>query len=204
MLDSKEDNGSPTADASDDWSKEAGFRIRRATSDDYESKEEDWRFEDDFVLRSDANGDPEEWLVVEHYRSAAQSEDARSVSRPQELGEHQSWAEQKARCIAAKIGLSGIAAEALALSAFVHDEGKRSLRWQRAFRAQCDAKIYGLAVPLAKTLGPIDQAILDGYRHEFGSLPYAEAQARIQGAAGRLARSRPASRLRASWAARGR
>ena len=180
MLDSKEDNGSPTADASDDWSKEAGFRIRRATSDDHESKEEDWRFEDDFVLRSDANGDPEEWLVVEHYRSAAQSEDARSVSRPQELGEHQSWAEQKARCIAAKIGLSGIAAEALALSAFVHDEGKRSLRWQRAFRAQRDAKIYDLAVPLAKTLGPIDQAILDGYRHEFGSLPYAEAQARFK------------------------
>ncbi|MGC1561186.1 MAG: hypothetical protein WA820_15235, partial [Bradyrhizobium sp.] len=180
MLDSKEDNGSPTADASDDWSKEAGFRIRRATSDDYESKEEDWRFEDDFVLRSDANGDPEEWLVVEHYRSAAQSEDARSVSRPQELGEHQSWAEQKARCIAAKIGLSGIAAEALALSAFVHDGGKRSLRWQRAFRAQRGAKIYDLAVPLAKTLGPIDQAILDGYRHEFGSLPYAEAQARFK------------------------
>ena len=63
-----------------------------------------------------------------------------------------------------------IAAEALALAALLHDEGKRASRWQRAFRAHRDAKRYGLSGPLAKTLGPIDQAILDGYRHEFGSL----------------------------------
>jgi len=180
MLDGKEDNGFPTADTSDDWSKEADFRVRRATSDDYESKVENWRFEDDFVLRSDGNGDPEEWLVVEHYKSAAQSEDARSVSRPQELGEHQSWAEQKARCVAAKIDLSAIAAEALAVAAFLHDEGKKASRWQRAFRAPHEKDEAGAYKIFAKTRGPINQQILDGYRHEFGSLPYAEAHARFK------------------------
>jgi CRISPR-associated endonuclease/helicase Cas3 len=58
--------------------------------------------------------------------------------------------------------------------------GKRAPRWQRAFRAPRDAKACGLSGPLAKTRGPIDQAILDGYRHEFGSLSYAEADARFQ------------------------
>ncbi|MFZ3235218.1 MAG: helicase-related protein, partial [Stellaceae bacterium] len=90
MLDPKADNAFATADTCDAWRKEAGLRVRRVTPEEYESKEHDWRFEDDFVLRSDGNGDPEEWLVVEHYKSTAQSEDARSVSRPQELGEHQS------------------------------------------------------------------------------------------------------------------
>ena len=59
------------------------------------------------MLRRDADGGPAERLIVEHFRDDAQSEDARSVSRPQELAEHQSWAEQKARQIAAKIDLSG-------------------------------------------------------------------------------------------------
>jgi CRISPR-associated endonuclease/helicase Cas3 len=180
MLHPKADSGFATADTCNAWSKEAGFRVRRASRESYESKEDDWRFEDDFVLRSNGNGDPEEWLVVEHYKSAAQSEDARSVSRPQELAEHRSWAERKARDIARKVGLSGIAAEALALAAFLHDEGKRAMRWQRAFKASRDAKKYRLSSPLAKTRGPIDQQVLDGYRHEFGSLPYAESHARYQ------------------------
>jgi len=174
LLDVACDGFPDTADGSTEWGMQAQFRVRRPTSDDYESRDEDWRFEDDFVLRSDVNGDPEEWLVVEHYRDAAQREDARSISRPQELAEHQNWAEQRARKIAAKVGLSGIAAEALALAASLHDEGKKAERWQRAFRARCDAKRYGLAGPLAKTRGPINQAILDGYRHEFGSLSYVE------------------------------
>ena len=57
----------------------------------------------------------------------------------------------------------------LALAARLHDEGKRAVRWQRAFRAPIDGR------PYAKTKGPIDFDILDGYRHELGSLPYVEA-----------------------------
>ena len=55
------------------------------------------------------------------------------------------------------------------MAARLHDEGKQSPRWQRAFRAPVDGR------PYAKTKGPIDFDILDGYRHELGSLPYVEA-----------------------------
>lgn len=180
VLDSKRGDGFPTADTDRGWSEDAGFRVRRAAPEEYESNESDWHFEDDFVLRANGAGDAEEWLVVEHFRSAAQSEDARSVSRPQELGQHQSWAEQKAGDIASKIGLSGPASEALAVAAFLHDEGKRASRWQRAFRAPHEKDETGAYKIFAKTRGPINQKILDGYRHEFGSLPYAEAHARFK------------------------
>jgi CRISPR-associated endonuclease/helicase Cas3 len=169
----------PTADTDKGWSEDAGFRVRRVTSEGYESKD-DWHFEDDFVLRANGDGDAEEWLVIEHYRSTAQSEDARSVSRPQELGQHESWAERKAGDIASKIGLFGPAAEALAVAAFLHDEGKRASRWQRAFRAPHEKDETGAYKIFAKTRGPINQQILDGYRHEFGSLRYAEEHDRFK------------------------
>jgi CRISPR-associated endonuclease/helicase Cas3 len=95
-------------------------------------------------------------------------EDARSIARPQELLEHQDWAGKRMLRIAKAIGLSTAAAKALCIGARLHDEGKRALRWQRAFTAPC------LDVAWAKTLGPINFAILDGYRHEFGSLRHVE------------------------------
>ena len=174
VLDSKKGDGFPVADTDKGWSEDAGFRVRRAVSEGYESKEDDWHFEDDFVLRANGDDDAEEWLVIEHYRSAAQSEDARSVSRPQELGQHQSWAEQKAGDIASKIGLSGAALNVLTLAARLHDEGKRAEKWQRAFGARRDAVKYGLNSPLAKTNGFMSK-LLDGYRHEFGSLAVFES-----------------------------
>lgn len=180
LLDGKKGDGFPTADTDEDWSEDAGFRVRRVASEGYESNEGDWRFEDDFVLRANGDGDAQEWLVVEHFRSAAQSEDARSVSGPQELCQHQRWAEQKAGDIASKIGLSGPAAEALAVAAFLHDEGKRASRWQRAFRAPREKDGTGAYKVFAKTRGPINQQILDGYRHEFGSLAYTDAHARFK------------------------
>lgn len=179
-LDSKKGDGFPTADTDKSWSEDAGFRVRRAAPEGYENNEGDWHFEDDFVLRANGDGDAEEWLVVEHFRSAAQSEDARSVSRPQELCQHQSWAEQKAGDIAGKIGLSGPTEEALAVAAFLHDEGKRASRWQRAFRAPHEKDETGAYKIFAKTRGPINQQILDGYRHEFGSLAYTDAHARFK------------------------
>jgi CRISPR-associated endonuclease/helicase Cas3 len=170
LLNEEADSDPPTADASNDWSKTAKFRVRLATSDDYESREEDWRLEDNFVRRNDSDGDPVEWLVVEHFKDASQSEEGRSISWPQELAVHQSMAARKMLDIAVRVGLSGIAAEALALAAFLHDEGKRAPNWQRAFRAPREKDDAGAHKVFAKTGGPIDRAILDGYRHEFGSL----------------------------------
>jgi CRISPR-associated endonuclease/helicase Cas3 len=65
----------------------------------------------------------------------------------------------------------------LALAASLHDEGKRAPRWQRAFRAPREKDDGGADKVFAKTRGPINPAILDGYRHEFGSLPYLEKNA---------------------------
>jgi CRISPR-associated endonuclease/helicase Cas3 len=170
LLNGEADSDPLTADTSNGWSKTAKFRVRLATSDDHDSREEDWRFEDDFVRRFNGNGDPVEWLVVEHFKDVAQSEEGRSISWLQELAAHQSLAAQKMRNIVERVGLSDIATEALALAAFLHDEGKKSQRWQRAFRAPREKDHAGIYKVFAKTRGPIDQAILDGYRHEFGSL----------------------------------
>jgi CRISPR-associated endonuclease/helicase Cas3 len=185
VLNDKGDDGFPTADACGKWSGKAGFRVwlsnhAQEEKDEKEGDAQDWHFEDEFIVRRGDDGDPAEWLVVEHLKSAARSEDARSISRPQELAQHQSCAEQKARRIAVQLGLSGHAAEALALAAFLHDEGKKAPRWQRAFRAPREKDASGAYKIFAKTRGPISQAILDGYRHEFGSLPWAEASDRLK------------------------
>jgi CRISPR-associated endonuclease/helicase Cas3 len=111
------------ADAAEEWSKEAGFRVRRSSSNEEES-DRDWGFEAEFILRRNDDGDPVERLVVQHFTDKAQSEDARSIAKPQELGHHQSLAKAKARQIAANVGLSGDAVDALALAACLHDEGK--------------------------------------------------------------------------------
>ncbi len=94
LLDSASDASVETADTSDRWSKEAGFRVRRArTSPEGNvllgALSDNWRFEDDFDLRRDGDGVPLERLVVEHFKEGAQKEDARSISNPQELAAHQ-------------------------------------------------------------------------------------------------------------------
>jgi CRISPR-associated endonuclease/helicase Cas3 len=110
---------------------------------------------------------------VEKWRHDAANEDDRSTANPQLLEEHQAWAEEHARSLAQALGLGGELAEALALAARLHDEGKRADRWQRAFRAPKDG-VY------AKTEGPINYRLLDGYRHELGSLLRVEKDDRIR------------------------
>jgi CRISPR-associated endonuclease/helicase Cas3 len=155
------------------------FRVRRIkgegaelNSSDEQSNEQHWRETFRFAKEIEAEGKAVSSLVVEKWRGASTREDERSVSRPQSLAEHQSWAEAKAKKIAAGVGLQGAHADALAIAARLHDEGKKAKRWQRAFNAHKADK--ALERPLAKTKGPIDFKLLDGYRHEFGSLPYAQ------------------------------
>jgi len=173
MLDPSVSSMARSADADDPWSSAAEFRVRRATS--WAAEDAIWRFEDDFVLRRNEDGQVAEWLVIEHLRAAAQGENARAISKKaQELAEHQGWAQQEAECIVSSIGLRGDAALALALAARLHDEGKRAASWQRAFNAPRAKDARGEYRVFAKTRGPFLKNVLGGYRHEFGSLPYAE------------------------------
>ena len=62
-------------------------------------------------------------------------------------------------------------ARMLVIAARLHDEGKRAENWQKAFNAPA------IGGPFAKTPGPINQSLLDGYRHEFSSLQVLAADA---------------------------
>lgn len=172
LLDAECDDPIETADDTEDWSRQAQFRVRHITSPP-QQQDDEWRFEDTFDLSRSDEGLPVEQLIVEHFRDTAQKEDARSVSRPQALSTHQEWARSEMVRIASSLGLSGVEAHALTVAAALHDEGKKAPRWQRAFRAERS----GLAGPLAKTRGPINQVILGGYRHESGSLHHVEENA---------------------------
>lgn len=115
------------------------------------------------------------WLVVESDpRAAAQSEEGRSMApgRAQLLDQHEEWAERAAIRIGNRLALSAAHIGVLALSARLHDEGKRASNWQRAFGARTDGTY-------AKTTGHPNFEILSGYRHELGSLPYAERDPRV-------------------------
>ena len=110
------------------------------------------------VLETD-DGEPIRWLIVEN----ASTEERRATGRPQLIDDHQAWAEKEAVDLGNRLRLPDVYVKMLATAASLHDEGKRTKRWQRAFNAKMDGCDY------AKTRGPINFALLDGYRHEFRS-----------------------------------
>jgi CRISPR-associated endonuclease/helicase Cas3 len=117
------------------------------------------------LVTNEVDGEPSAMLVIDGWAADAATEEERAeADRPQELDEHQDWAAECAREVAQRLGIDGKYEDLLALSARLHDEGKRAGRWQRAFKAPLDGRTY------AKTRGPIDFDLLDGYRHELGSL----------------------------------
>lgn len=151
-----------------------GFRVRPVDSAVPLAGAPHWRERFRFATEASENGEPSRWLVIEKWRHEAATEEDRSAGRPQLLEEHHTWAEDRALGLARRLGLPQAHQEMLMLAARLHDEGKRAPRWQRAFNAGCDA-IY------AKTLGPVNLALLDGYRHELGSLLVAASDARLRG-----------------------
>jgi CRISPR-associated endonuclease/helicase Cas3 len=145
------------------------FRVAEGNSMEPDAQDSNWQERYRFVVERSGEGEDLRWLVVEKWAGDSTNETDRSVaSHPQLLGEHQLWAEEAARQLASRLELAGIWGEVLTIAARLHDEGKRHWRWQRAFKAPtADA-------PYAKTRGPVNVSLLDGYRHEFGSLRYAE------------------------------
>jgi CRISPR-associated endonuclease/helicase Cas3 len=148
------------------------FRVRTAEAEEHPVADREWRERLRFAMELSEEGEPSRWLVVEKWGHDATTEDDRSAGRPQLLDEHQSWTEDRARDLARRLCLPEVYVDMLGIAGRLHDEGKQAPRWQRAFNAKRDG-VY------AKTRGPLNSALLDGYRHEFGSLPFAARDARF-------------------------
>ena len=173
LLNEKADSLAVTADDGSSWGRDATgkplipFRIRDSQAGEVPDETGEWHESWRFELERDADSEATHWLVIEEWPDSDNTEERRSSGPAQSLAEHQSCTETKAREIARRLGLSGDYMEVLATAARLHDEGKKAPRWQDAFRAHPGGR------PYAKTKGPINFKLLDGYRHEFGSLPYA-------------------------------
>lgn len=188
LLNPDSDKAQPTTDEGREWLPPADgkpvvrFRVLlvapREESD--ENAEKDWHESLRFDLQRNPDGEAMRWLSVQKWRDTSNNENDRAAGRPQALAEHHSCAADKAKRIGQRLRLPEDYVCALRIAARLHDEGKRAQRWQRAFRAERDAKKLGITGPLAKTRGPINQAVLGGYRHEFGSLPYAQDDAEFK------------------------
>lgn len=156
------------------------FRVIERDAEPDEGSNGIWRESQRFVRDLGADGAATRWLSVQKWRDTSNTENDRAEGRPQALAEHQCWAAERAEAIGKRLGLPEDYITMLATAARLHDEGKRASNWQRAFHAERDAKRFKIDGPLAKTRGPINQAVLDGYRHEFGSLPYAKDDAEFE------------------------
>lgn len=174
LLDDKEASSPRTADDGDIWVREGavGFRVRAIDAGAAITKDTNWRERLRFASELSEDGDATRWLIVEKWREEAATEEDRSAAKPQLLKEHQSSTEGHARRLAKALDLDDKHAHVLVLAARLHDEGKRAPRWQRAFKAPVGG-IY------AKTEGPINYRLLEGYRHELGSILRVESDARI-------------------------
>jgi len=148
------------------------FRVR-ISDDERAIEHSQWRERYRAPLEADVEGEVVKWLIVDKWRHDAATEEDRSAGRPQTLAEHQSWAEDRASLLAERLGLASEYRQLLKVAARLHDEGKRASAWQRAFNAPGDA-VY------AKTRGPVNTRLLDGYRHELGSLPIAERDVELR------------------------
>ena len=117
----------------------------------------------------DAGGAARRGLAVLKWRDGPTDEDSRSVGpSPQSVRDHAVRVVAHARELAQRLDLSDDEADALVIAARLHDDGKAAVRWQNAMNAPPNGR------PYAKTRGGGNWHLLEGYRHEFGSLLKAE------------------------------
>jgi CRISPR-associated endonuclease/helicase Cas3 len=186
LLDDRSDEPCVVADTDEPWLEPGDesapvirFRLRETGPSAETTSDASWRERLRLPLAKTLEGEVLRWLVIDRWRQDAETEDDRSTTtRPQSLVDHQAMAERKAREIVRRLAMPDSLAEVLAIAARLHDEGKKAARWQEAFsaaRGQSDD-----VVVMAKTRGPLNVQRLDGYRHEFGSLPHAEADEQLR------------------------
>ena len=172
MLDSKVSSPPSTADSDEYWHETTplSFRVRALDASSPPSHPTVWRERFRFPDRVTAEGEVLSWLVVEKYHGDSANEDDRSAAPVQLLKDHTARVVHHARSLTRALNLPDTYQSVLEWAAQVHDEGKRSWRWQRAFNAPVGARDA-----YAKAPGPINFSLLDGYRHELGSLLRLEA-----------------------------
>ena len=188
MLDEKCDIEAAAADANEDWRgvKDpaahgsrplVGFLVEEVDGGEDEEGLElpdrgEWRHVRTFETSFDDGGVARSGLAVFKWPDDPSDEDSRSVlSAPQSLHEHASQVAEHARALVQRLELPADEAEAFVTAARLHDEGKAAGRWQNAMNAPRDD-----GRPYAKTRGGGNPRLLEGYRHEFGSLLKAEEQ----------------------------
>ena len=150
------------------------FRVRSVEDAQDPGHDEDWRERWSFAVERTEEGDITRQLVVEKWRHDAETEHDRAIGRVRTLADHHAQTKCKARILSEKVNLREPYAKMLAIAARLHDEGKRHDLWQRAASAPREGG------PYAKTKGPMRFKQLGGYRHEFGSLAYAERDPEFQ------------------------
>ena len=186
MLDEKCETAAVTADADESWRSMKyptgdesrpliGFRVEKVDGGDDEEGIDppdlgNWRPIRTFETDLDARGVARSRLFVFKWPDDPSDEDSRSVlSAPQSLRDHAEQVAGHARALARRLELPEDEAEALVTAARLHDDGKAAERWQNAMNASRDE-----GRPYAKTRGGGNPRLLEGYRHEFGSLLKAE------------------------------
>lgn len=112
--------------------------------------------------------EPSNVLIVKKYRRTATSEESRSTIGEKGLKSHLLETEAEVNRLTVRLELPDDLRLVFAIAARNHDCGKDCERWQNAFSAPEKGR------PYAKTRGPFRNNLLDGYRHEFGSLPHVE------------------------------
>jgi CRISPR-associated endonuclease/helicase Cas3 len=172
VLDRAEDDEPATIEDEGTWTGPRPFRVRMTES--AKAKDEDWHEFHRCAIERAEDGTEMRWIVVEQPRAQGQTQESLAVARKaQLLDKHRDQVLLAARQLARALSLPPLYVEMLEVAAKLHDDGKKSSRWQRAFNAP-PGKVY------AKTKGPVNLRLLDGYRHEFGSLLCAEANAEIE------------------------
>lgn len=119
-------------------------------------------------IQSMDEDEPSRFLTVQKFRQTVTSEESRSTTGERSLEGHLDDTEREAERLTSRLGLPPELQLVLKIAARNHDHGKNCNRWQNAFSAP------ELGRPYAKTSGPFRSNLLDGYRHEFASLPFVE------------------------------
>lgn len=187
MLDEKADHEADTADSTEDWRQSLDpasqaetplikFRVEEvvATGDGEGLRPADltdWRHVRTLETHRSESGRVLRGLAVYKWRDEPTDEDSRSIlSTEQGLAEHAEQVAARVEEFASDLGMGAEESEALRIAARLHDDGKAAQRWQDAMNAPKSGR------PYAKTRGGGNWRILEGYRHEFGSLLKAELE----------------------------